>query len=74
VAFVPSKAIVSFAGVRKVFTVASDKAVEQEVTAGSREGDLVEIVGNLKASQVVTTGAEKLAGGALVSVSGGDAK
>lgn len=74
VAFVPSKAVVSFAGVRKVFTVAGDKAVEQEITAGVRDGDLVEIVGNLKASQVVTAGAERLAGGTLVSVSGGIAK
>ena len=69
VAFVPSNAVVSFAGVRKVFTVVADKAVEQEVTVGVREGDLVEIVGDLKASQVVTTGADKLAGGAVVSVS-----
>lgn len=74
VAFVPSKAVVSFAGVRKLFTVAGDKAVEQEVTAGVREGDLVEIVGNLKAPQVVTTGADKLANGSSVSISDGKGK
>lgn len=74
VAFVPSKAIVSFAGVRKVFTVTGDKAVEQEVTAGVRDGDLVEIVGNLKATEVVVTGAEKLAGGTVVSISDSKSK
>lgn len=73
VAFVPSSSLVTFAGVKKIFTVAGGKAVEQEVATGVRQGDLVEIVGGVKASQVVATGAERLAAGVPVIVTSGSA-
>lgn len=66
---VPTAAVVTFAGVEKVLTVANDRAVEIRVQTGRRVGDHVEIVsgltagarvvaqpGNLVAGQPVTTG------------------
>jgi RND family efflux transporter MFP subunit len=49
----PRSAVVTFAGVEKVFVVESGKAVERRVTTGRVLGDEVEIVRGLKAGESV---------------------
>jgi multidrug efflux pump subunit AcrA (membrane-fusion protein) len=61
VTFVPHRAIVSFAGIDKVFTVSDGKAVEHVVRPGPRRDDYVAIRDGLKGQvDVVVTGASKL--------------
>jgi multidrug efflux pump subunit AcrA (membrane-fusion protein) len=69
VLFVPREALVTFAGVSKVFTVADGKAVDHTVQVGVTLDGQVEIVKGLKAGagDVVVGGAAKLAGGAPVT-------
>jgi RND family efflux transporter MFP subunit len=66
--FVPADSVVTFAGVQKVFSVADGKAVEHRVRLGVRDGDWVEIVGGIDASEVVVTGAPVLSRNAPVRV------
>lgn len=68
VVFVPAEAIVTFAGVSKVF--ADGKAVDHAVRMGVEVDGHTEITrGDLEpGDQVVTTGASRLAGGAPVTV------
>lgn len=71
VLLVPETAVVSFAGVKKVYTVKDSKAVEVPIETGVRVGDWIEITKskNLKPSMpVVTDGVNRLAGGTPVSV------
>ncbi len=69
VVFVPLEAVVSFAGVNKVFTVKDNKAVEIVVELGVRRGNLVEISKGVSASdQVVVSGTSKLASGVPVAI------
>ena len=50
---VPAAAIVAFAGLEKVVTIADGKALEKTVTTGRRGGDWVEIVTGLKPGETV---------------------
>jgi membrane fusion protein (multidrug efflux system) len=69
VVFVPLEAIVSFAGVNKVFTVKDNRAVEIVVDLGIRRGNSVEIVKGVNPSDmVVVSGTSKLASGVPVAV------
>jgi multidrug efflux pump subunit AcrA (membrane-fusion protein) len=69
VTLVPAAALVTFAGVTKVFTVADGKAVEKKIETGQRVGDNVEIVGGLKgAVPLVIQGRNRLATGTPVTV------
>lgn len=62
VVFVPREAIVSFAGVDKVYTVADGKAVEHRVTLLRNEGEMVPVNSDLGgATEVVTFGVGRLA-------------
>lgn len=70
VTLVPEAAIVTFAGVHRVFSVRDDKAVEHRVKLGDRWNGAVEIVGGLEASAVVVSGAAGLAGGSAVRAVG----
>lgn len=67
---VPQAAVVTFAGVHRVFTVADRKAVEHRVTTGRRADGLIEIVDGLKSDRVVVEGAPGLSAGAPVRVRG----
>ena len=70
VLLVPERAVVSFAGVKKVFTVMDGKAVEVQVETGVRVGEWVEISksNNLKPGMpVVSEGVNRLATGTPVS-------
>ena len=50
---VPAAAIVAFAGLEKVVTIADGKALEKTVTTGRRGGDWVEIITGLKPGETV---------------------
>jgi RND family efflux transporter MFP subunit len=67
---VPDKAIVSLAGVNKVFVVDGGHAIERLVKLGTRDGNLVEVLEGVRnGERVVTTNADKLENGARVSAS-----
>lgn len=69
VVFVPREAVLSFAGVSKVFLVADGKAREVRVDLGDFQGDWVEIIKGLKEGEaVVVEGTNKLATGVPVEV------
>jgi RND family efflux transporter MFP subunit len=69
VVFIPQEAVVSFAGVRKAFTVADGKAVEHQIATGIRDGAYLEITQGLdKAQDVVMAGAGRLANGTPVTL------
>ncbi|HEY9232624.1 MAG TPA: efflux RND transporter periplasmic adaptor subunit, partial [Blastocatellia bacterium] len=65
---VPEKAVVSLAGVNKVFVLEGDHAAERQVKLGVRDGSLVEIIEGVKVGdRVITTNADRLHDGATVS-------
>jgi RND family efflux transporter MFP subunit len=66
--FVPTSAIVVFAGIEKVLTVREGKAEERRVVTGRREKDRVEIVEGLKSGEPVVIQPGNLAGGQPVVV------
>ena len=65
---VPTTAIVSFAGVEKVLTVADGKVVERRVQLGRREGQLVEILKGLTSGEPVIVEPGNLVDGESVRV------
>lgn len=67
VVMVPSSAIVTFAGIQKVFTVNDGKAVEKNVIVGRRTNDWV-VVEGLDASTLVVIAPGNLAPGQPVKV------
>jgi RND family efflux transporter MFP subunit len=70
VLLVPARSVVSFAGVKKVYTVKDGKAVEVPVETGVRLGDWVEVVRpkGLKAGDpVAVEGVNRLAAGVPVT-------
>jgi RND family efflux transporter MFP subunit len=68
---VPATALVSFAGVEKVFVVKDGKAVEQRVTTGRREGDRVEVLTGLTVGQLVVVAPGNLVAGEAVATTAG---
>ncbi|MFQ3580749.1 MAG: efflux RND transporter periplasmic adaptor subunit [Chloracidobacterium sp.] len=68
--FVPSGAVVSVAGVEKVFVFEGGKAVERRVRLGKRDGEAVEITEGLKPGEkVITTNLDRLTNDQPVNVS-----
>lgn len=68
--FVPSVAVVSAAGVEKVFVAVDGKAVERRVRLGRRDGEAVEITEGLKPGEkVITDNLDRLADGTPVKTS-----
>jgi len=67
---VPQEAVISFAGVTKLFVVKDGKAIEREVHTGNRGGGgLIEIVDGIEPDDVVAiSGLTKLENGVAVSV------
>lgn len=65
---VPSSAIVTFAGVEKVLTVADEKVVEKRVELGRREGPSVEVLKGLQAGERVIVEPGNLVDGERVKV------
>jgi len=72
---VPLDAIVSFAGVTKVFVIENGKASSRQVVAGRVRDGLQEITSGVKpGDQVVVTGQSKLSDGAAVTIQTMEAK
>jgi membrane fusion protein, multidrug efflux system len=67
-ALVPERAVSSFAGVHRVYSVSAGKAVEHQVILGVREDGLVEVVGDVDVDAVVISGLTGLAPGVEVRV------
>lgn len=65
---VPTSALVTFAGIQKVFTVKDNKAVERPVVTGQREDDWVEITEGLRAGEMVVATPGNLVTGQPVSI------
>ncbi|MGH9839651.1 MAG: efflux RND transporter periplasmic adaptor subunit [Blastocatellia bacterium] len=59
---VPASAIVTFAGIQKVFTVKDGKAVEKNVVVGKREDDSVAVEGLEPGTQVILSPGNLVAG------------
>lgn len=68
VVMAPSSAVVTFAGIQKVFLVKENNAVERNVVAGRTDGDFIEIVEGLKAGEMVVNSPGNLVGGQPVKV------
>jgi RND family efflux transporter MFP subunit len=52
---VPQRAVVTVAGLSKIFVIESGKAVERVVKTGATDGDLIEIVEGVKDGEAVAT-------------------
>jgi RND family efflux transporter MFP subunit len=65
---VPAPAVVTFAGLEKVFVVKDGKAVEKRIRTGRRSGDRVEILEGVAAGEPVVTDPGNLVGGTPVTV------
>lgn len=69
VTLVPASALVTFAGVSKIFTVENDKAIEHKVETGQRVGNEIEITSGFRGpAPVVVDGGGRLATGTPVRV------
>ncbi len=66
---VPPAAVVTFAGIQKVFTVKDGKAIERNVVVGRREADWYEILEGVKAGEPVILSPGTLVPGQPVTVS-----
>jgi len=65
---VPAPAVVTFAGLEKVFVVKDGKAVEKRIRTGRRSGDRVEILEGVAAGEAVVADPGNLVGGTPVTV------
>ena len=65
---VPASAVVTFAGLEKVFCVKDGKAVEKRIRTGRRSGDRMEILEGISADEAVVTDPGNLVGGTPVIV------
>jgi RND family efflux transporter MFP subunit len=64
----PASAVVTFAGIEKVFLAKDGRAVERKIRTGRRSGDLVEVLEGLTAGERVVVGPGNLVGGMPVTV------
>jgi RND family efflux transporter MFP subunit len=65
---VPQRAVVTVAGLTKVFVIENGKAIERIVKTGATDGDLIEIVEGVKSGETIgASNLDKLQTGALVS-------
>lgn len=72
VPFVPEEAVVTFAGIVKVYVIADGKAEERRVTTGQRRDGWVEVLDGVKVGETVaTSGLSQLATGTAVTVQAG---
>ena len=65
---VPTDALVTFAGIEKVFVVEKDKALEKPVSIGRRGTNWVEVVNGVKAGDIVVLNPGNLQTGEAVKV------
>ena len=67
-ATVTRDALLTFAGIEKVFLVKDGKAVEKNVATGRRAGDFIEILGGIKPGDLVVLNPGSLQNGQPVTV------
>ena len=70
--FVPASAVVTFAGMQKVFVVNAGKAVEKEVHCGRRKADKLQVLSGLKRGEIVVLEPGNLRAGQTVEMPGTD--
>ncbi len=69
---IPEKAVLSIAGVNKVFVMQDGRASERAVKLGRRDGTLIEIIEGVKVGErVITSHMEKLQDGSVVAAPAG---
>jgi multidrug efflux pump subunit AcrA (membrane-fusion protein) len=68
--FVPASAVVTFAGVHRVYSIKDGKAAEHRVQLGARDGDTVQIIVDPAPDHVITTNPAALAPGRPVHAPG----
>lgn len=67
---VPENAVVSLAGVNKVFVTDGQRATERQVKLGAHDGSMVEVLEGVRAGErVITTNVDKLHDGSSISTS-----
>ena len=66
--FVPEGSVITFAGMQKIFVLREGKAVEKEVSLRREQNGLVEIMGEVKADEVVVVDPGTLRNGQPVEV------
>ena len=66
----PASAVISFAGVDKVFTVKDGKSVDRRITIGRREGEAVEVLDGLAEGDQVVVRPGAMVAGQPVRVAG----
>ena len=71
---IPHSALVTFAGIERVLTIAGGKAAERPVKTGWRDADRIEILEGLTAGEAVILQPGNLAGGQPVTPRGGAGK
>jgi len=65
--FIPSSAVLRYAGIARVFVYAAGAVRSREITTGSTEGSLIEVISGLKPGEkVVVTDVDRLADGTAV--------
>lgn len=65
---VPAKAVLTVAGLSKVFVVENGKAVERIIKTGVTDGDLIEVVEGVSTGETIaTSNMDKLQSGSLVN-------
>lgn len=69
--FIPPSALITFAGLERVMTIADGKTVERPVKTGIREDTRIEIVEGLDAGEAVILRPGNLAAGQAVTAGGG---
>jgi membrane fusion protein (multidrug efflux system) len=70
--FIPSSAVVTFAGMQKVFVINSGKPSEREVRCGRHKGNKVEVISGLKRGETVVLEPGNLRSGQAVETAGTD--
>jgi RND family efflux transporter MFP subunit len=66
--FVPAKALVTFAGIEKVFVVEGGKSVERPVQTGRKDTEKVEITAGIKPGDIVVSDPGNLVAGEAVTL------
>ena len=66
--FVPEGSVITFAGMQKIFVLHEGKAIEKEVSLRREQNGLVEVIGEVKADEVVVVDPGTLRNGQPVEV------
>lgn len=66
---VPTRAIVTFAGIHRIYTIEDGKAREHRIRLGAADGELTEVIGEpITAQAVITSGLASISPGAPVEI------